>query len=242
VLQSLLAMPLILCQNGFVRRLIPMAVDTRELDVTPAMVDGIRGVEAVLSPLPARDSPAAFAYHRYEAAASTPTLVAYLALSGAALLACVTVQVLTGRVAAHGSSAAAAGPRPHLSKFPAVDLLMHCAVEDERRRAVYRTSEVEGLGSRGRDGELRWLSGLNVRWSRRRGDDDDMALFDSMYGDSAAARTGEMAPLDRRASFSSRVPSPSPSTAGIGLAISTDRLWTQPKGRAGSSDTPRALC
>ena len=233
VLQSLLAMPLILCQDGFVRRILPVAVDSREVAVTPAMVAGMSGLDRVLSPLPPRRSPAAFAYHRWEAAASTPTLAAYLALSGAALLCCAAVQVLAAR-------AAAAAPR--LSRFPAVDLLTHCAVEDDRRRVVYRAAAAGVRGAGAREGELRWLSGLNVRRSRPRDSDDGGGFFDSAYRDATAVAMGEMSPMDRRGSSTPFAPSPSPSAAEIGLAISTDHIWSRPEGRAGSWDSPRALC
>ncbi len=86
LLQSLLVFPLYFCQTGVVRRLVPSLLDAKSL--APSLADAM----TLLSPLPARNSPATFAAHRYEVSASAATLAAYAVLGGGAVLLCLAAQ------------------------------------------------------------------------------------------------------------------------------------------------------
>ncbi|KAK3389405.1 hypothetical protein B0H63DRAFT_556570, partial [Podospora didyma] len=125
-LQSLLAIPLYLCQNGIARRLLPVAVDSKSASDNSQFQTLI----SMLSPLPERTSPASFAYYRYQVLASTPTLIAYIVLSGLAILCCCVAHILIG-LTATASERSGRRISPDLSRFPALDLFAHCTIEDE---------------------------------------------------------------------------------------------------------------
>ncbi|KAK3373061.1 hypothetical protein B0T24DRAFT_666387 [Lasiosphaeria ovina] len=135
-LQSLLAIPLYLCQNGIARRLLPLAVGAKSVQERgDGSSPGLSDLVSMLSPLPERTSPASFAYHRYQVVASTPTLIAYIVLSGVAVLCCAAAHLL---VRFAGALPAGGGDRrravPELSRFPALDLFAHCTIEDQNRK------------------------------------------------------------------------------------------------------------
>jgi hypothetical protein len=60
-LQSLLAIPLCLCQSGVARRLLPPIMEPKSVSSAD-----LSFLLSLLSPPPARSSPASFAHHRYE--------------------------------------------------------------------------------------------------------------------------------------------------------------------------------
>ncbi|KAK0721886.1 hypothetical protein B0T26DRAFT_769792 [Lasiosphaeria miniovina] len=112
-LQSLLTIPLYLCQNGIARRLLPLALGAKSVDDkskdssrgSGSSSPGFDDLVGLLSLLPDRTSPASFAYHRYQVAASTPTLIAYIVLSGVAVLCCAAAQLLGRSGAFHYDAA-----------------------------------------------------------------------------------------------------------------------------------------
>jgi hypothetical protein len=55
---------------------------------------GLSFLISQLSEPPERSSPASYAYHRYQVTVSFATLIAYIAVSGTALLACSIIQVV----------------------------------------------------------------------------------------------------------------------------------------------------
>jgi hypothetical protein len=168
-LQSLLAMPLYYCQSGMMRRLIPAghlggAVDS--------------GVDRFLSQAPERETQVTFAYQRFETAADHGTLVAYIVVSGVAVLFCIVVQlgiallVVRQRKRSREKRGAyrgegASGPSmPDLSSFGVLDLLMHCAVESQRDGVVvYQGHPKFATRSKEDDSPMRWLSDLGIRWA-----------------------------------------------------------------------------
>lgn len=169
MLQSLLAMPFYYCQAGVARRVIPPILD--EKDVDPAIV----ALVDRLSPLPANPSTrASFAYLRYEASASHATLLAYAILGAATLASCAAALLVAGWWRAEADAALSAGGGgggggraavvPRLTSFPTLDLLAHCAIEDERRHVVYqgRSSAFHDVRDGGGAQRVRWLATLSV--------------------------------------------------------------------------------
>jgi hypothetical protein len=168
-LQSLLAIPLFYCQSGVARRLIPTTMDGKSIsnsDLSPLF--------AVLSPLPERSSPASFAYHRYEILVSRPTLIAYVALSGAALLACSVAQVV---ITVSAKRTGRGSRMPHLSRFPALDLFAHCTIEDENRCVIYQGRSGVLPCDTSQRGMLSWLSSISIKWSRPPSAQDGLEFF-----------------------------------------------------------------
>jgi hypothetical protein len=170
-LQSLLAMPLYLCQNGLARRLLPVALDSKSI----AQKGGLIGLISLLSPLPERTSPLSFAYHRYEVVASMPTLIAYMVLGGVAIIFCCTAQLLVD-MSARRSGRSGRGT-PKLSRFPAVDLFAHCTIEDGSRFVVYQGRSGTFHYDAVQSNQMKWLSTLRVKWSRPTGAEDGLQLF-----------------------------------------------------------------
>ncbi|KAK1753946.1 hypothetical protein QBC47DRAFT_385249 [Echria macrotheca] len=158
-LQSLLAIPLYLCQNGVARRLVPLALDSK----TISQQGGIDALLSLLSPLPPRTTPATFAYYRYMVLASTPTLIAYLILCGITLILCAIANVVAG-VISGGKRHPGLQMSPELSRFPALDLFAHCSIEDERRHVVYR-GRSGAFHTPETSNQTEWLSTLRVRWA-----------------------------------------------------------------------------
>ncbi|KAH8590742.1 hypothetical protein B0O99DRAFT_300340 [Bisporella sp. PMI_857] len=168
-LQSLLAIPLYYCQTGMARRLVPTSLDGKSVSNPD-----LSALLEVLSPLPERSSPTSFAYHRYEIVVGSPTLVAYIVLSGAALLACSIAQFFISMSARRTGR----GIRmPHLSRYPALDLFTHCTIEDENGCAIYqgRSDAQPCDGSQG--SLLSWLSTMSIKWSRPPSIQEDLQLF-----------------------------------------------------------------
>jgi hypothetical protein len=168
-LQSLLAIPLYYCQSGVVRRLIPAVMDAKSVSNSDLSL-----LLAVLSAPPERTSPASIAYHRYELAVSRPTLIAYLVLSGSAVLACCIAQVV---ISVFGKRTDRGSQMPRLSRFPALDLFAHCSIENEDRCVIYqgRSGVLPCDGSQ--RSLLSWLATISVKWSRPPSVEDDLQLF-----------------------------------------------------------------
>lgn len=164
ILQSVLVIPLYICQPGVARRLLPEILDDRKVD--PALFTLLD----LLSPLPEPTTQAYFAYLRYDVKASNPTLFAYAVLSTAALLLCVTAQVAASawrssnstedRVESDDTNTPSSdsdrvtvvrgAARVHLSSFPVFDLLAHCIIEDDCRPGTavfYQRPWVHGRNS-----------------------------------------------------------------------------------------------
>jgi hypothetical protein len=172
-LRALLATPLYLCQNGLARRFLPMILDSKSI----AQKGQLNDIFALLSPLPDRASPTSFAYHRYEVVASFPTLVAYMVLSGVALLLCGLAQLLTSLVDRHSTTRRIRGS-PKLSRFPALDLFTHCTIEDGSRYVVYQGRSGAFHYDAVQSNQMKWLSTLNVKWSRPAEPDEGLQLFE----------------------------------------------------------------
>jgi hypothetical protein len=172
-LQCLLAIPLYLGQNGAVRRLIPASLDGKSVSNSDLAI-----LFAALSPLPARTSPIAFAYHRYEVAVSRSTLIAYILLSGIALLACVIAQlIIIASTKRNGQSSR----MPDLSRYPALDLFVHCTIEDENRGVIYQGRSGVLPSDMSQRSLLTWLSKLSVKWSMPSSSQEELQFFE--YGD-----------------------------------------------------------
>jgi hypothetical protein len=150
-LQSLVAIPIYFCQSGIAMRLVPYALTAKSVSNSLLQM-----LYDVLRKPPARTTPLTFASHRYEVVASYPTLVAYLALSGAAVLACFVV---------HLCLAVRGWRTSPLSRFPALDLLTHCSVEDGEQRVLYRGHSSARL-QRQQEHLTTWLATLRVRWAQ----------------------------------------------------------------------------
>jgi len=161
-LQSLLAIPLYLCQNGIARRLIPMALDAKT--IAEKDNEGLTTVFSLLSPLPERSSPATFASYRYMVLASTPTLIAYMILSGVTLVLCCLANTMAA-INAKKRDGGTIPKSPKLSKFPALDLFTHCSIEDDRHFVVYQGRSGAFHYVEAGNNEVQWLSTLRVRWS-----------------------------------------------------------------------------
>jgi hypothetical protein len=174
-LQGLLVMPIILCQNGFFQRLVPLAVSDKSLSNYSV---GISALQGLLSPLPERTSPASFAYHRYEAIASTPTLAAYAVLNGLVLLACCVAQLVSAVMLRQARDRRS---MPQLSRFPAFDLFAHCVIENEAHCVIYQGRSGAFFYDAAQTSELSWLSTLSMRWSRPPCEEDGQQLV-GFYG------------------------------------------------------------
>jgi hypothetical protein len=184
VLQSLLVMPLYYCQNGMFMRLIQdwnsKSISNPELAV----------LNSLLSDSPERSSPASFANYRYESIVSYPSLIAYIVLSGIAVLACsvalVVIKVYTDRTSQGRGT-------PRLSRFPALDLFAHCTVEDENQCVIYQGRSGIFPTDTSQRSLRSWLSTISIKWSKPLSAEDDLPLFaldfthDQDYSSSASA-------------------------------------------------------
>lgn len=151
-------MPLYLCQNGFLMRLLPIGTQSKSIGSNEVLDKMI----ALLSPLPERTSPAHFASHRWEVVASMTTIVVYIVLNGVALLACCIAQLLAG-IAAKRSGRRS---MPKLSQFPALDLFTQCTIEDEDRYVVYQGRPAAFHCKASQNSQMAWLSTMSVKLSR----------------------------------------------------------------------------
>jgi hypothetical protein len=165
-LQSLLVIPLYYCQNGMITRLIPGWNSSSN----PALA----GIYSLLSAPPERSSPASFAYYRYESIVSYPSLIAYIVLSGIAVLACSVAQVVI-KVYADRTSQGMGMPR--LSRFPALDLFAHCTVEDENRCVIYQGRSGIFPADTSQRSFRSWLSTISIKWSKPLSAEDGLPLF-----------------------------------------------------------------
>lgn len=156
-LRALLAVPLYLCQNGLGRRLLSVVLESKSISEG----GGLAKIFEFLSPIPEPTSPFQFAYHRWEVVASMPTLVAYMALSGAALLACCAAQ-LSASIAAKRVGRCGM-PKP--SRFPALDLFAHCTIEDKEGCIIYQGRPSAFQSDVSKNNQMVWLSTLGVKWS-----------------------------------------------------------------------------
>jgi hypothetical protein len=169
ILQSLLVIPLYYCQSGMLRRLIPGFIDS-ESNSSPMLAEGI----SLLSAPPERSSPASFAYYRYESIVGFSSLIAYIVLSGIAVLACSVAQVAI-KVYADGTSPGRGMPR--LSRFPALDLFAHCTVEDENRCVIYQGRSGVFPADTSQRSLRSWLSTISIKWSKPLSAEDGLPLF-----------------------------------------------------------------
>jgi hypothetical protein len=197
-LQSLLTIPMYYCQSGVAKRLIPGVMDSRSVSNPELSL-----LFSQLSAPPERSSPASFAYHRYEITVSFETLIAYIVLGGTALLACSVVQVVMSL-----SSHVGRGSRlPRLSRFPTLDLFMHCTIEDENRYVMYQGRSGFFPVDTSQRSLRKWLSNISIKWSRPRNIEDGLHLF----GEDFVDEHGEWS------STSMRPISPHPSRSEISL-------------------------
>lgn len=203
-LQSLLSLPVYYCQSGFARRLISALLDEKAARADSPAIDPLL---AALSPLPPRNSPAAFVRYRFDAVASRATLVAYAVIGGVAVLACVGAQAALslaergwrrgrrgggGGTRGEGYPAYGYGVQPlrRPGPFPALDLIAHCSVQDENQLVVYQgrwcaidPGSSAGSAAASRRDLLRRLSLLTVGWAGApgpasgRGSDTDFAAL-----------------------------------------------------------------
>ncbi|KAK5652399.1 hypothetical protein OQA88_10591 [Cercophora sp. LCS_1] len=166
-MQTLLAMPLYYCQPGMLRRLVPLRFPGVTLE---------SNLDRMLSPLPERTTTTSFAYQRFETVADHGTLIAYVVLSGVALLFCAGVQVALGIAHSRGRAGL---EHNNLSSFGAVDLFRYCTVED-KGRVVYRgeSSEYQEM----ENGFLGWLSELRIRWAGDGSKQEMQGLESRQYG------------------------------------------------------------
>jgi hypothetical protein len=197
-LQSLLAIPMYYCQNGIVRRLLPGVMDAKSVS-NP----GLSLLFSLLSEPPERSSPGSFAYHRYEVTVSFGTLIAYIVLSGTTLLACSVVLV----VMSLSSHVGRGGRLPRLSRFPTLDLFMHCTIEDENRYVIYQGRSGFFPVDTSQRSLRKWLSKISIKWSRPRNIEDGLNLF----GEDFVDEHGEWS------STSMRPISPHPSQSKVSL-------------------------
>jgi hypothetical protein len=136
--QSILALPLYYSQSGMMRRLIPARFGGNFVNT---------GVDHLLSPLPERTTAVRLAYQEFETVAEKGTLIAYVAIGGAAIVFCVAVQgalwwvMLTKGVVG----------RLDLTSFGALDLFRFCVMES-----------MEVVASRGENGGVfgEWMEGF----------------------------------------------------------------------------------
>jgi hypothetical protein len=156
-LQSLLIAPMYYCQSGVARRLIPAILDSKTINVPQ-----LSYLFSLLSAPPERNSPASFAHHRYQATVSFGTLIAYIVLSGTALLACSIAHAVINL-----SDHVCRGRRlPRLSRFPTLDLFAHCTIEDENRCVIYQGRSGFFPTENSPQSLKKWLSTISIRWSR----------------------------------------------------------------------------
>ena len=173
-LQSLLAFPMYFCQNGVARRLLPGVMASKS-----ASNPGLSFLISQLSEPPERSSPASYAYHRYQVTVSFATLIAYIAVSGTALLACSIVQVVMN-VSSHVGRGS---QQPRLSRFPTLDLFMHCTIEDENRYVICQGRSGFFPTDTSQRSLRKWLSNIGIRWSRPRTIEDGLHLFGEDFVD-----------------------------------------------------------
>jgi hypothetical protein len=171
ILQSLLVIPLYYCQSGMVRRLLQEFADDHTISNSGLSE---RDLISLLSAPPERNSPASFAYYRYESIVSFPTLIAYIVLSGITVLACSVAQVVI-KVYADRSSQVRGMPR--LSRFPALDLFAHCTVEDNNRCVIYQGRSGVFPADTSQRSLRSWLSTISIKWSKPLSAEDGLPLF-----------------------------------------------------------------
>jgi hypothetical protein len=163
-LQSLLAFPLYYCQSGVAKRLIPPILESKS-----SLNPELSYLFSFLSEPPKRSSPASFASYRYEVTVSFPTFIAYVVLSGTALLACSVAQAV---INLSGSSRL-----PRLSRFQTLDLFAHCTIEDENRCVIYQGRSGFFPMDNSQRSLRRWLSTISIKWSRPHNVEDGLQLF-----------------------------------------------------------------
>lgn len=193
-LQSLLIVPMYYCQSGIARRLIPAILDSKTINIPE-----LTYLFGLLSAPPERNSPGSFAHHRYEIAVSFGTLIAYIVLSGAALLACSI---------AHGvinmSDHVGYGRRlPRFSRFPTLDLFAHCTIEDENRCVIYQGRSGFFPAENSPHSLKRWLSSISIKWSRPHNmEDGGLQLFGHEcvedHGDWSSMSIDSISPIPSR--------------------------------------------
>jgi hypothetical protein len=140
---------------------------------------GLSFLISQLSEPPERSSPASYAYHRYQVTVSFATLIAYIAVTGTALLACSIVQVVMN-VSSHVGRGS---QQPRLSRFPTLDLFMHCTIEDENRYVIYQGRSGFFPTDTSQRSLRKWLSNIGIRWSRPRTIEDGLHLFGEDFVD-----------------------------------------------------------
>jgi hypothetical protein len=171
ILQSLLVIPLYYCQSGMLRRLMQDFLDDHTIS-NPGLSE--RDLTSLLSASPERSSPASFAYYRYESIVSFPSFIAYIVLSGIAVLACSVAQVVI-KVYADRTSPGSGMPR--LSRFPALDLFAHCTVEDENRHVIYQGRSGVFPADTSQRSLRGWLSKISIKWSKPLSAENGLPLF-----------------------------------------------------------------
>ncbi|KAK0610762.1 hypothetical protein B0T14DRAFT_570695 [Immersiella caudata] len=163
--QSILALPLYYSQSGMMRRLIPARFGGNFVKT---------GVDHFLSPLPERTTTVRLAYQEFKTVAEKGTLIAYVAIGGAAILFCIGVQVVLWWV----MLARGVGGRLDLTSFGAVDLFRFCVMES--MEVVARKGDGAGVF-----GE--WMGGFGVN---RRGEVEEGRLEAQEGGRGSGNRDG----------------------------------------------------
>ena len=204
-LQSLLVAPMYYCQSGVARRLVPAILDSKFVS-NPELSSLFNRLSAP----PERTSPASFAHHRYELTVSFSTLVAYIVLSGTALLACSIAQAVINLSDHVGRG----GRLPRPSRFPTLDLFAHCTIEDENRCVIYQGRSGFFPTDSSERSLKRWLSTISIKWSRPRNIDDGHGL--QLFGDEFVEEQGDWS------SMSMGSISPFPSRSKLSLFRSND--------------------
>jgi hypothetical protein len=176
----------------------------------------------LLSAPPERNSPASFAHHRYEVKVSFGTLIAYIVLSGTALLACSIAHAVINL-----SNHVGHGRRlPRLSQFPTLDLFAHCTIEDENRCVIYQGRSGFFPTEDSPNSLKRWLSTISIKWSQQHNvEDGGLQLFGDEcvqgHGDWSSISMGSISPIPSRSKLMSSM-SPYSSRTKLSLFRSND--------------------
>ena len=133
-----------------------------------------RDLISLLSAPPERNSPASFAYYRHESIVSFPSLIAYIVLSGIAVLACSVAQIV---IKVYADRTSRGRGMPDLSQFPALDLFAHCTVEDENRCVIYQGRSGVFPADSSQRSLRSWLSKIRIKWSKPLSVEDGLPLF-----------------------------------------------------------------
>lgn len=167
-LQAFLVAPMYYCQSGVASRLLPAIMNSKNMS-NP----GLTSLYGQLSPAPNRTSPASFAHHRYELTVSFGSLIAYMILSGATLLACIVAHIFIN----FSDHIRRGSGFPRLSQFPTLDLFAHCTIEDQNRHVMYQGRSGFFPVDTSQRSLRRWLSTISIKWSRPHNLEDGLHLF-----------------------------------------------------------------